>query len=277
MSDVRAAVEALVAADKLEDAAAALADALGDGHPELSEELVALRAGLTRSSRSHRRGLTDDDALERSRVKAGYALLGVLDDLERTPHGPVRSTGSSRIFLSYNHGDGQEALRLRAALEERGLVVHIDLEAMAAGEDIRGFIERAIRATDATVCLVSNRSLASAWVAMETIDAFYAERFGGSRPFIACYLDDDFFQPRFRLECTEGIDAKIAEIDALIPEYVERRLDTNDLNSEKTRLYALRNHLGDILLRLKESLSLDVRGEELGPSVERIARTLLGG
>ena len=281
---MRAAIEALVASDKLEEAATALAGAVDDRHPDLSQEVVALQAGLTRSSKSHRRGLIDDDDFDQSRTKAGYAILGILDDLEgavevTAPDAispPVDAPGGSpRVFLSYNHADSEDALGLRAALEERGVGVHIDREAMRAGEGIRSFIERSIQETDATVCLVSNRSLASAWVAMETIDAFYAELSRESRRFIACYIDDDFFQPRFRLECTERIDAKIAEIETLIPEYVEKRLDTNDLNSEKTRLYALRNNLGKILLRLKESLSLDIRGDQLGPSVERITQTLL--
>ncbi len=173
-----------------------------------------------------------------------------------------------RVFLSYSHDDASAARLLEEALKKNGVEVHIDREAMSAGEGIRSFIERSIQRTDATVCVVSNRSLASAWVALETIDAFHAERTG--RSFIACYLDDDFFDPGFRLALTEQVDAKIARIDELITTYVEKKLDTNDLNSEKSRLYTLRNNLGGILLRLKESLTLDIRGVELSPSVELI-------
>ncbi len=289
---LRASVQALVANDDLLGAVGALKSALGKERHDLAQELVALESGVRRDEKNHRRGVMDYADFERARRKAAFAILGVLDDAEAaaTPSAdgePAANEGrlapggtagdGPRIFLSYNHGDADEALALRAALEERGIRIHIDREAMEAGEGIRAFIESSIRETSATVCLVSNRSLLSAWVAMETVDAFYAERSGGGRRFIACYIDEDFFRPGYRLEATERIDAKIAEIEALIPRYVEKRIDTNDLNTEKSRLYALRNNLGDILLRLKESLTLDLRGNAFETSVDRVARALTEG
>jgi len=178
------------------------------------------------------------------------------------------------VFISYNHGDSEIADKLKAALEEKGIVVRIDKAIMDAGADIQGFIESSIRDTDVTLSIVSNRSLLSAWVALESITAFYNEKLQSNKKFIACYIDDDFFKTDYRLKATKQIEAKIEEIEKLIPEYVALKIDTDDLNSQKTRLYKLRSNLGDILLRLKESLSLDVREGRFDDSLARIVKTI---
>jgi len=110
--------------------------------------------------------------------------------------------------------------------------------------------------------VVSNRSLLSSWVAMETIESFNRNKAAHGRLFIACYLDDDYFRPEYRLECTKQIDARLAHLEQLFPEYAEKKLDTLDLNEEKSRLFALRNNLGLILATLKQTLCLDIREAE---------------
>ncbi len=183
---------------------------------------------------------------------------------------PAAAAPKQQIFLSYNHADSEAARRLCRYLTDHGLQVAIDTESMQPGERISGFIERSIRESDVVVSLVSNRSLLSAWVAMETIQTLSRNKWVNSRLFIACYLDDDFFKPEFRLESTKKIDERLKEIEQLIPEYAERKIDTIDLNDEKTRLYDLRNGLGTILAALKDSLCLDVRGESLEESGRRL-------
>ncbi len=185
-------------------------------------------------------------------------------------------SGEATVFISYNHGDREVADRLKVALETAGIRVRIDSAVMEAGGSIQEFIETSIRETNVTVAIVSNRSLLSAWVALESIGTFYAEKSTGARKFIACYLDDDFFKPDFRLQATRQINTKIAEIDALIPEYNEEKIDTNDLNDQKSRLYKLRNNLGDILQRLRASLCLDIRELQFDESMARLVREIKG-
>lgn len=281
----------LVAADDLEEAAKLLG-ALAAGDADRTAEVVALRGNLTRAAKAQRRGLVDDDDAERSRRNAAHQILAILNELGEGAHRMPAIVGddddaataasenaadidrpAASVFLSYNHGDADEAVRLKDALESAGVSVRIDRADMRAGERIDAFIERSIRATDATVCVISNRSLQSAWVAMETVQAFHALG-GGDRQFIAGYVDDDFFQPRFRLDATDAIDARIAEIEALLPEYAEKRLGTDDIDAEKSRLYALRNALGEILAHLRGSLLLDLRGDAFDASAARIVSTL---
>jgi len=181
---------------------------------------------------------------------------------------------AKKVFISYNHEDSLVADKLKSALEKAGILVTIDNVAMRAGASIQEFIESSIRDADVTLSIVSNRSLHSAWVALESITAFYGEKLRSGKKFIACYIDDDFFKPDFRLNATEQIDAKIDEIEKLIPKYAEKKLDTSDLNSQKSRLYKLRNDLGDILQKLKDSLTLDIRDSEFDKSLARIVQSI---
>jgi len=181
---------------------------------------------------------------------------------------------AKKVFISYNHEDGEVADKLKAALEKRDILVIIDSVAMRAGGSIQEFIESSIRDADVTLSIVSNRSLLSAWVAMESVTAFYSEKLRGDKKFIACYIDDDFFRSDYRIKATRQIDSKIEEIDTQIPEYVALKIDPIDLNSEKSRLHDLRNNLGHILLNLKESLTLDIREPEFDRSLARIIKSI---
>ena len=178
------------------------------------------------------------------------------------------------VFLSYNHSDSEIAKKLKVALEQSGIGVQIDSENMQAGEKISHFIHRSIHDSNITLSLISNRSLLSAWVAMETTLTFYHEKSLRKKRFIACYIDDDFFQTDFRLRATKQIDAKISEIDKQLPKYSEAKIDTIDLNDEKTRLHRQRSNLGDFLARLKKSLTLDIRDENFEESVTKIITTI---
>ena len=59
-----------------------------------------------------------------------------------------------------------------------------------------------------------------------------------------------------------------------IPEYNAKKIDTNDLDSRKPRLYKLLNALGDILQKLKVSLTLNIRESEFDKSLARIVRSI---
>ena len=145
---------------------------------------------------------------------------------------------------------------------------------MAAGGNIADFIAQAVRDADAVVSIVSTRSLVSAWVALETVTSFEREKGQGGKVFVPCTLTNEFLEPEFRLRCTADIDARIREIEGLLPRYAEEKLDSSDLDREKSRLYDLRNHLGKVLGRLKESLCLELGEGKLGESLERLVQAI---
>src|SRR5262245_3712870 len=184
------------------------------------------------------------------------------------PPKPVRTR--PRAFVSYNHDDSVAAMRLANLLRENHIDVIIDKEAMLPGQRIPDFIDRSIRDCDAVVSVISSRSLLSAWVASETIKSFSRNKWTPDLTFVGCYLDDGWFKPEFRLECTRQIDERLQNIEDLLPDYAARRIDSNDLNEEKSRLYSLRNNLGDILAVFRDTLCLDIRDDRFDESGRRL-------
>jgi hypothetical protein len=190
----------------------------------------------------------------------------------RVTRTPVRT--KPRVFVSYNHDDAAAATRLANLLRANNVDVIIDTDAMRPGERIPDFIDRSIRDCDAVVSVISNRSLLSAWVASETIKSFSRNKWTPDLTLIGCYLDEEWFKPEFRLECTRQIDDRLQRIEQLLPDYAARRIDSSDLNEEKTRLYSLRNNLGDILAVFRDTLCLDIRDERFEESGRRLVAAI---
>lgn len=269
-------IRRLMKVDDLEGAIEELLAHAGGGQSELADDLIKLKGDLYRSEKEHRRGLITDEEKNKTRARAHYSILEALKSIDEAAASPAagRPLSAPAVFISYNHRDADVADRLKAALEKSGISVRIDKAAMEAGDNIREFIERSVRDTDVTLSVVSNHSLLSAWVALESIETLQLEKFRADKRFIACYIDDDFFETDYRLKATKQIDAEIEKIDRLIPEYIARRIDTDDLNGQKSRLFDLRNNLGLILQRLRNSLCIDVREERFDENVARIVKAI---
>jgi hypothetical protein len=189
------------------------------------------------------------------------------------PEPEVVTEPPAGVFLSYSTRDQTTARAIKSELERRGVAVRVDFEHIGPGDPIRGFIMKSIRATLATVLIVSEASLLSDWVALEVGTSLVASELG-QRLFVACYLDEGFLDLGFGQRAVGQIDARLSEVDRLIVEAIASKRDPVDLNPEKTRLTALRYGLGPLLERLRASLCLDVRGDALLASIEKLAAKL---
>jgi hypothetical protein len=225
-------IRQLIKDDKVELAIEELLARVSGKDEDLNNDLNNYLAELSKNKKDSRRGLITNEEENKTRTRVRFAIQEILQETQKTivevpplVAAEVRlPAGAPSVFISYNHSDVAVADNLKAALEEAGIAVRIDKAVMDAGANIQEFIESSIRDTDVTLSIISNRSLVSAWVALESIGAFYQEKFTRKKHFIACYVDDDFFQPDFRLNATRHIDTKIEEIDNLIPAYKPRRL-----------------------------------------------------
>lgn len=150
----------------------------------------------------------------------------------------------------------------------------IDSEKMQAGEDIKEFIEKCVRDTGTTISLISKNSLLSAWVAMESINTFYHEKTDTKKKFIACFITDDFFNRNFTDDALDHIEGEIKEIQGLITTRMEKNRSIRDVQNELTRMTELRNSIDEIIRRLRESLCIDIRGENLANNFQKILQSI---
>lgn len=189
----------------------------------------------------------------------------------------ITTSSSPSVFLSYNHLDAETADQLLAKFKATEIEVIIDKERMRSGESIQKFIENSILNTSVTVSLVSRNSLLSGWVSYETINTFFFERFFPEKKFIAAYTDPSFFELGFSAEAITHIDQKLDEIKKQIYQQDQLQLDTRDLNTEKSKLLALRNNLDGILNRLRSSLCLDVRPGKIEENFPKLLSSIRNG
>ena len=188
----------------------------------------------------------------------------------------VKAAAAPKVFLSYAHVEMEIALAFREALSSCGIDILMDVDHLKPGDDITQFARQSVKVADATLCIVSAASLSSAWVVFEAVTTLHKEASNPESRLIACATDESFFDPEIRIQVTREIDKKVTGINQLIPEYLAKELDFADLSLERSRLLSMRNTLGDVLVRLRNSLTLPLKTETLADTAARVADHIRG-
>jgi hypothetical protein len=189
----------------------------------------------------------------------------------------AKRTSKKQVFISYNHEDAAVANELNERLLGEKIPTMFDKKDMGFSERIENFIARSIRDSRITLSIVSGKSLLSGWVATETVNTFFLEKYDDKKAFIACYLEEDFFKTEFTNDAFKQINHQLEMLDQLTGER-GRGVDTRDINTRKSRLLLLRNNLDAIVERLQNSLQFDIRDDKLDSNfpvlVKQIKATL---
>lgn len=236
---------------------------------DVHSQLMIHASRLSELSKKERMGMMSFENANITRNQIAFALIEVLGDMTSEVKEQPKS-----VFISYNHKDAVTANRVKEYLVAAGLEVTIDSEAMGAGENIKTFIETSVRTTETTLSIVSVNSLLSAWVAMETLNTFGLQLGHNPKKFIPCYIQTDFFEVGFTDKAQLQLDEKIAGLAAIIQGRINRGEDALDINDEYSRLIKLRNSLGEIVGRLRNSLCIDISNDKLEANMPKIIQKI---
>ena len=162
-----------------------------------------------------------------------------------------------KVFISYNHKDLAFVERLKKDLENAGIQLIIDIERMKFGDDIQEFIERSVECSDITLSVISENSLASPWVMMETLETFQQEDYIKVMRYIPVMIDPHFQAPDFASTLIAHIEKSIDLIFEEIARLSKKYVSIQSLNIKNERLINLRSNLDQILLRLNKRLVAD--------------------
>lgn len=279
-------IQKLISEGRLDTALDKLYKYLEKNAPE-SEEFTnfsAIKGNYAKAKTDANIGLLSNAEFARETARANKAILDTLKVIEEieAPNSTNNPGDSSEnppsanepvVFISYNHKDSETAHKLRKKLGDEGIKVIIDKETMKAGEDIKEFIQRSIREATITLSLVSKNSLLSAWVAMESIGTFSGEAIAGKR-FIACYIDDDFFNRGYIDEALDVIEEEVNQINETIQKRLKRNRNIRDLQNELSRYKDLEHNIDETVRRLRESLCIDVSGNKLESNFPKLLESI---
>ncbi|MCH5597325.1 TIR domain-containing protein [Niabella ginsengisoli] len=236
---------------------------------DLSGQINTHSARLNDMLRKESMGMLSFENASIIRNQVAFALLELIGSIEENS-----KVSQKRVFISYNHKDALIANKLKDALVKAGIDVTIDSEAMGAGDNIKQFIESCVRDTETTLSIVSKNSLLSAWVAMETLNTFGLQLGTVPKKFIPCYIEPDFFDIHFTDEALKQIEQKIDGLAVLIETRVKQGQDNLDINDEYSRLIRLRNSLGEIVGRLRNSLCMDITESKFEMNLPKIIQKI---
>ena len=162
-----------------------------------------------------------------------------------------------KVFISYNHKDLAFVEGLKNDLENAGIQLIIDIEHMKFGDEIKDFIERSVEFSDITLSVISENSLASPWVMLETLETFQQEDSIKAMRYIPVMMDQHFQSPDFASTLIAHIEKSIDLIFEEMARLSKKYVSTQSLNVKYERLINLRSNIDQVLLKLDERLVAD--------------------
>jgi len=162
-----------------------------------------------------------------------------------------------KVFISYNHKDFPFVEQLMKDLEQSNIQLTIDIDSMKFGDDIQEFIERSIQTSDITLSVISENSLASPWVMLETLETFLQEDYLKSIRYIPVMIDQSFQSADFASKLIDHIEKSIDLIFDEITRLSKKYVETDNLYFKKKRLITLRSNIDQVLLNLSKRFVAD--------------------
>ncbi|ETR71725.1 MAG: hypothetical protein OMM_07932, partial [Candidatus Magnetoglobus multicellularis str. Araruama] len=138
----------------------------------------------------------------------------------------------------------------------------IDIDSMKFGDDIQGFIERSVQSSDITLSVISENSLASPWVMLETLETFQQEDALKTLRFIPVVIDQSYQSANFATQLIDHIEKSIDLIVDEISRLSKKYMATDSLDLQKKRLVTLRSNIDLILLNLSQRFVADFSTNE---------------
>jgi len=254
---------------------------LSKDEASVNSRIILLSAQNYQSQKDFELGLLNQDDYKRGLAKITYALTqmierGDFDSLLSQKSQQADRLGPQKdVFISYSHRDMDIAQRIKKRLEAADISIEIDEYGMNPGIDVYAYIRQAVKHSRFTLSVVSEHSLLSTWVVMETLGTFQLEQFQADHKLIPCYIDKSFMERDFVLKAVRHIDKEIADLDSTIKQQNALNLDSRNFNEEKTRYYHLRNNIDNIIGRLKRSKCVNITEAHFEEGMTQVVNTIL--
>lgn len=268
-------IQQLISEGRTEDALALLAQQTNDA--------LLLQARYNGGKKQYNMGLIDFTEWSRVQAQINYAALDIAERAvpKNYDQPSVKEFGGDinqshdlkgvppKAFISYNHRDKDVADRVKAYLESGGVEVTIDREKIEPGQSISDFIKTSIRTNGYIVSIVSENSLKSGWVGMESTASLFAEWIA-DKHFIPLALDDHWSQNEFYIDALRYINDMVKKKEKEKREVKKLGGRTTHIESQIDRLLDLKANLSLILERLQSVLTVSISGDTFDGGMQKV-------
>jgi predicted AAA+ superfamily ATPase len=138
-----------------------------------------------------------------------------------------------KVFISYSHKDSSFVLELKQKLESKNVEIHIDIEKLKYGDNIKDFISRTIRTTDYTIQVISINSLRSPYVMVEYLETQLYQTVEGEKKYIPIYIDSSIFDDNTYILLADDIQNEINCVNKYITKAIKRNLQITPYNTKR--------------------------------------------
>jgi hypothetical protein len=163
-----------------------------------------------------------------------------LEPETRLPIDPFKE--EIKVFLSYNHEDHALCERLGKDRSLQGIRVIVDRSNLQLADPLKERLTELIRDSHATICIVSRRSLKSAWVCWEIL-RHRSELENGGKKLIPAFVDKSFLDDGFVNEVGALAQNEILNLIRLTTEHSARGEPTPHLDTRRNALMDLKSNL----------------------------------
>jgi len=149
------------------------------------------------------------------------------------------------------------------------LEVTIDRERMEPGQSISDFIKNNIRSNGYILSLVSQNSLRSGWVGMESTASLFAEWIA-DKHFLPVDLDGSWYREGFYIETLRYITDSVKSKEKEAREAKKLGGRTTHIESQIARQLDLKANLSSIIERLQNVLTVPISNEHFEENMKDV-------
>ncbi|MBC8489999.1 MAG: TIR domain-containing protein [Ignavibacteria bacterium] len=178
----------------------------------------------------------------------------IITDKTKDKHIKTREVPKLNTFISYSHKDSDFVAKLKSKLEKADINIHIDIEKLKYGDNIKDFINNTVKETDYTVQVISINSLRSPYVMIEYLETQLYQTAWDEKKYFPIFIDKSVFDDKTYIELADDVLKEIDGVNNFINQAITRNLHITPYNTKRERLIDLLNSLGKAIDTLRESL-----------------------
>ncbi|MES1250078.1 MAG: toll/interleukin-1 receptor domain-containing protein, partial [Chitinophaga rupis] len=193
-----------------------------------------------------------------------------LSDVKKESPAIREKRDGPRMFLSYNHQDCNVANAMMTYLREHDFDLFFDKISMVVGDDIKGRVTREINDRDFFMVLLSENSLRSPWVCLESTVAS-TKLMSQQNRVIPVRLDKSLENRQL----IEDIRASIErQIETLTQQLSKQVIWDTDIVEDRKRQENFRRQHGDMVDTYRSLVGIDISGDQFEQGMQALVTSL---